>query len=183
MCAILGQVNRFDRRWVESHIKKSLERGTDLTIEEAANYRLYHTRLPTNPSNDTYPIAIEGRKFAMNGIVAQAHYEHLQEKYKGRTDYTVDSAFLLLEWIDNQNWEQFDNSNYVFSFWLLDGDSLYIGNKDYPLYFESQEGALWFSSFKDDRLAPNGMTVRQFNVKTGLIEQVYTFKDLIYAIN
>lgn len=183
MCAIIGQLGLFDTNWIEPHIKSAMERGTDLTIEETEELRLYHTRLATNDSTDTYPIKIEGRKFAMNGIVSQSRYEELQELYKDRTDYTVDSAFLLLEWIDNGNWEQFDNPNYVFSFWLLDGDYLYIGNKDYPLFYKHGGKVLWFSSFSDKMLQPNGNCVRQFNLKTKQLKQIYEFKDLIYDTN
>ncbi len=181
MCAIIGQVNKFNAEWLEPHTEKALQRGVDFTICETNNAKLYHTRLATNDSKDIYPIDIEGRKFAMNGIVGGSRYEKLKEKYKNRTEYTIDSAFLLLEWIDNQDWEQFDNPNYVFSFWLLDGDDLYIGNKDYPLYVRhGMGGYLWFSSFKDKKLKENKNTILKYNIKTKKLKEIYKFKDIIY---
>lgn len=185
MCAIYGSVGQYPgRAWLQEQKTKALERGKDWThIQSRASghkFDLYHTRLATNDSKDKYPINIDGSLFAMNGIVS-AHVYHKMAKDPIVTElygYTVDSAYVLKTWLDFQEWDQFDSTDFVFAFWLIHDGCLYLGNKDFPLYIDYSD--MKFSSFAGDGLAPLGNKVIKYDLRDKKLTQEYKFKELVY---
>lgn len=181
MCAIYGEVNCADLEWLKDQEDKALLRGIDLSYIIYPNYSVYHTRLATNDSKDTYPIALDNCLFAMNGIIGEQRYDQLKEKYQGKVDkYSVDSAYFLREIIDTGDFENFDNDDYVFAFWLINGSSLYIGNKDYPLYIKDEEEGIRFSSFDSEGFKPLGNRILEYSLHSNTYYEVYKYKNLIY---
>lgn len=182
MCAIVGEVNiKEDAEWIDSQIDLALKRGKDLTHYATQEISLYHTRLATNNSPDTYPIILDNAIFAMNGIVGAKTYKELVAKYGKVNEYTVDSAFFLKLYLDNRDWKLFDTDNFVFAFWLIEGDKLFLGNKDFPLFILREKGGLRFSSFKNEGFEPLGNKVIEYDLKTKEYIEHLTFEDLVYG--
>lgn len=186
MCAIFGEVKvDHDAEWVKSQTEKALARGKDLICVESDDVKLYHTRLATNVSEDFYPIEIDGWEFAMNGIVGEKKYKELQSAMSGRTNYTVDSAFLMQLILDSEfkDWQRFDNDDYVFAFWMYKDKTLFLGAKDFPLSIEPFTDGLRFSSFKSENAESTVFNaVVELNLTTDLVTVHYEFKNLIYKI-
>lgn len=187
MCAIFGEINtKHDPEWVAEQTELASKRGKDLIEYNAPNVRLWHTRLATNDSQDTYPIQLDGWNFAMNGIVGEKKYKELQESKLDVGTYTVDSAYLLREFItcyeNDGDWRQFDNDDYVFAFWMVKDDKLIIGSKDFPLYMGTTKDSQWkFSSFSGDTVWKCNNIIMYINLNDStVIHNKYYFENLIY---
>lgn len=183
MCAIFGEINIKNDKWVSEQKEQALKRGKDLTTYGSKNFRFYHTRLATNNSKDEYPIKLDDATFAMNGIVSAGYYDMLMqsiptEKMYG---YTVDSAYFLRLYLDKKDWKIFDSNDFVFAFWMLKDNKLYLGNKDFPLFYNKWEDQIKFSSFKGNGMIPVDNKVIEFDINTGFMKELIQFEDLIYA--
>lgn len=183
MCAIIGEIRcKNDEPWIQEHIQLALKRGKDLTNYRSNEVNLYHTRLATNDSQDTYPIIIDNAQFSMNGIIGEKKYKELVGLYGNDVgDYTVDSAFFLRLWLDKKDWTLFDTDNFVFAFWLIEGRKIYLGNKDYPLFIKHDGIGIRFSSFKSEGFEPMGNRVFEYDLDTKEYKEQYEFKDLVYG--
>lgn len=183
MCAIYGIISGDNSDWLLSQRALALQRGKDLINYRKDKLDLYHTRLATNDSPDTYPIRLENSLFAMNGIVSASHYKELMKNtpIENMYGYTVDSAYFLRQFLDNEDWSQFDSDNYVFAFWLVNNNSVYIGNKDFPLYYEYRDNHVRFSSFPIEEGQSVGNKVFRYNRENGEFTKEYEFKNLVYS--
>lgn len=194
MCAIFGEINStHDEQWVTEQTEKAFKRGKDLVEYRTPKVRLYHTRLATNSSQDVYPIVLDGWNFAMNGIIGEKRYKELQKSSLDVGDYTVDSAYLLRSFINTfetntsdlgkNKWEEYDNDDYVFAFWMIKDNHLIIGSKDFPLYVSiNSDYTHWrFSSFDHKDAMNNKNRITYINLdKPTILHNVYYFKNLIY---
>lgn len=187
MCAIFGYLNTpANTGWLNEQTEKALLRGKDLThltIQGMGN--MYHTRLATNTSADTYPIHIGGDFLSMNGIVSEGHYKQMREQYKGLVEgYSVDSAYMLAALrASNNDFSLFDSLDFVFALWLYDGISLYLANKDYPLFVQyTADGGLRFSSFAQEGFSALGNTAISYNLHTRDYTIQYKYQELVYGV-
>lgn len=188
MCAIFGEIDtKHDSEWVAEQTEKAFKRGKDLVEYTTPKVRLYHTRLATNGSQDTYPIVLDGWNFAMNGIIGEKRYKDLQKSDLNVGNYTIDSAYLLREFIEcvdkGISWDKFDNDDYVFAFWMIKDNKLIIGSKDFPLYVSiTPDYANWrFSSFDHQDAMSNKNRITYIDLdKPTILKNVYYFKNLIY---
>lgn len=179
MCAISGCINkRRDSAWFELQKQKSLTRGKEFIELSVTGGYLTHARMATNNSTDSYPIELDGELFAMNGMVSEHRYHELQQQYPN-LPYTVDSAYLL-RLLQEQGFAALDSLDFVFAFWWVRSDTLVLANKDFPLFYEYNGGALRFSSFVESNFVALGSRAIAYDLRDHTINELYKFKNFVY---
>lgn len=180
MCVIYGTIFGKDQKFYDEQHELALARGKDPISVDESDGKLFHYRIPTNQSTDKYPIELDGEKLSMNGIVSQAKYKELVEKY-GDLGYTLDTAYLMKE-LQAEGYEALDTADYVFAFWLIRENSIILANKDYPLYIDIKDGIIYFSSFEFEGSDSLDNIVLEIQKESGITQCLYEYKNLIYGI-
>lgn len=178
MCVIYGTLFGIDQEFYDKQHQLALKRGKNPVSIDEARGRLFHYRVPTNQSLDKYPVALNGEKIAMNGIVSRHKYGELVSNY-GDIGYTLDTAYLLAA-LQHEGFKTLDSLDYVFAFWLIREKSIILANKDYPLFVRKGE-IVYFSSFEFEGSHALGNVVLEIERKSGLTEVLYEYENLIYG--